>query len=146
LQWVHVQASHGKGIVNRDVTPRNLMHTKSDIYLVDWGSATLQQMAPYEGTVHYASVSVLQQLTQGLDCVKVIPADDLESLVVSFFCVRHPDAHSQLQNVDRLQVPVTVLQWWRQIWMARPQWQLALKAARAADYNTLADGLQILLE
>ncbi len=122
------------------------MHTKSNIYLVDWGSATLQQIAPYEGTVHYASVSILQQLTQGLDCVKVSPADDLESLVVSFFCIRHLDAHRQLQNVDRLQLPVTVLQWWRQIWMTRPQWQLALGAARAANYGTLADRLQTLLE
>ncbi len=146
MQWVHVQAAHGKLIVNRDVTPRNLIHTKSDIYLVDWGSATLQQIAQYEGTIHYASVSVLQQLTQGLDCVKVTPADDLESLVVSFFCIRHPDAHSQLQNVDRLQLPVTVLQWWRQTWMTRPRWQLASGAARAADHDTLADRLQTLLE
>ena len=122
------------------------MHTTSDIYLVDWGSATLQQIAPYEGTIHYASVSALQQLTQGLDFVKVTPADDLESLVVSFFCIRHADAHSQLQNVDRLQLPVTVLQWWRQNWMTCPRWQLTLGAARAANYDSLADRLQTLLE
>ena len=122
------------------------MHTESDIYLVDWGCATLQQTAPYEGTVHYASFSVLQQLAQDPYCVKVNPADDLESLVVSCFCIRHPDAHSQLQNVDRLQLPVAVLQWWRQVWKTRPQWQLASGAARAADYDTLADCLQTLLE
>ncbi len=122
------------------------MHTKSDIYLVDWGSAAQQQIAPYEGTVHYASVSVLHQLTQGLDCVRITPADDLESLVVSFFCIRHPDAHTHLQNVDRLQLPVAVLQWWRQTWMIRPQWQLALEAARAADYDTSADRLRAMLE
>jgi len=120
------------------------MHTKSDIYLVDWGSATLQQIAPYEGTIHYASVRVLQQLTQDFACVKVSPADDLESLVASIFCISHPDAHSQLQKVDRL--PVAVLQWWTQAWMTRSQWQLALGAARAANYDTVADCLQALLE
>ena len=124
--------------------PRNLMHTKSDIYLVDWGSATLQQTAPYEGTIHYASVKVLQQLIQDFACVKVSPADDLESLVASIFCISPPDAHSQLQRVDRL--PVAVLQWWTQTWMTRPQWQLALGAARAANYDTVADCLQALLE
>ncbi len=120
------------------------MHTKSDIYLVDWGSATLQQIAPYEGTIHYASVRVLQQLTQDFDYVKVSPADDLKSLVASIFCISHPDAHSQLQKVDRL--PVAVLQWWTQAWMTRSQWQLALGAARAANYDTVADCLQALLE
>jgi len=139
-----VQAAHCKLVVNRDVRPSNLMHTKSDIYLVDWGSATLQQIAPYEGTIHYASVRVLQQLTQDFDYVKVSPADDLESLVASIFCISHPDAHSQLQKVDRL--PVAVLQWWTQAWMTRSQWQLALGAARAANYDTVADCLQALLE
>jgi len=139
-----VQAAHCKLVVNGDVRPSNLMHTKSDIYLVDWGSATLQQIAPYEGTIHYASVRVLQQLTQDFDCVKVSPADDLESLVASIFCISHPDAHSQLQKVDRL--PVAVLQWWTQAWMTRSQWQLALGAARAANYDTVADCLQALLE
>ena len=59
-----MQAAHSKLVINRDVRPNNLMHTQSQIYLVDWGSATLQQNAPYEGTLHYASVGVLQQLTQ----------------------------------------------------------------------------------
>lgn len=138
-----MQAAHCK-LVNRDVQSSNLLHTKSNIYLVDWGSATLQQIAPYEGTVHYASVRVLQQLIEDSDYVKVSPADDLESLVASIFCISHPDAHSQLQKVDRL--PVEVLQWWTQAWMTRPQWQLALGAARAAKYDIVADCLQKMLE
>ena len=92
-----MQAAHCKLVINRDVRPNNLMHNQSQIYLVDWGSATLQQNAPHEGTLHYASVGVLQQLTQNLDRVEVGPADDFESLVASMFCISHPDAHSQLQ-------------------------------------------------
>ncbi|KAL0023256.1 hypothetical protein WJX77_000462 [Trebouxia sp. C0004] len=44
-----LKAAHCKLVINRDVRPNNLMHTQSQIYLVDWGSATLQQNAPYEG-------------------------------------------------------------------------------------------------
>ena len=57
VQPVHRQAAHCKVVSNRDVRPNNL-HTQSKIYLVDWGSATLQQSAPFEGTIHFASVEV----------------------------------------------------------------------------------------
>ena len=144
VQPLRVQAAHGKLIINRDVRPNNLMHTQSQVFLVDWGSATLQQNAPYEGTVHYASNGVLHQLTQNLDSVAVGPADDLESLVASMFCISHPDAHNQLQKVDKL--PIPVMQWWTQTWSPRPQWQLALRAARAADHDSVADFLLALLE
>ncbi|KAL0039333.1 hypothetical protein WJX79_003775 [Trebouxia sp. C0005] len=40
-----LQAAHYKPVINRDVRPSNLMYIKSTIYLVDWGSATLQQSA-----------------------------------------------------------------------------------------------------
>lgn len=139
-----MQAAHGKSVLNRDVKPGNLMHTQSTIYLVNWGSATLQRNGPYEGTTHYASLGVLHQLTQDRYDVEVEPADDLESLVASLFCISHPDAHNQLQAVKK--VPVTLMQWWDQTWEQRTQWQLALTAARAADYDTLADCLQALLE
>ena len=120
------------------------MHIQSTIYLVDWGSATLLQSAPYEGTIHYASVQVLQQLIQELGRVQVGPSDDVESLVASLFCISHPDAHKELQRVASL--PATVLQWWTQTWASRPQWQMALIAARAANHSTVADCLQALLE
>ena len=141
VQPLRVQAAHCKLIVNRDVRPDNLMHNQSQVFLVDWGSATLQQNALYEGTVHYASTGVLHQLTQNLDSVA---ADDLESLVATMFFIRHPDAHSQLQKVDKL--PILVMQWWTQTWSPRPQWQLALRAARAANHDSLADCLLALLE
>ena len=144
VQPLRVQAAHGKLIINRDVRPNNLMHTQSQVFLVDWGSATLQQNAPYEGTVHYASTRVLHQLTQNLDSVAVGPADDLESLVASMFCISHPDAHSQLQKVDKL--PIPVMQWWTRTWSPRPQWQLALRAARAANHDSVANFLLALLE
>ena len=144
LHRAHMQAAHCKLVINRDVRPDNLMHTQSQIFLVDWGSATLQQNAPYEGTLHYASVGVLQQLTQNLDRVEVGPADDLESLVASMFCISHPDAHSQLQKVKKL--PTPVMQWWTQTWKPRPQWQLALGAARAANHDSVGDCLLALLE
>ena len=63
---VPVQVAHGKAVINRVASASNLMYTQSTIYLVDWGNATLQQSALYEGTIHYASIRVLQQLTQGL--------------------------------------------------------------------------------
>ncbi|KAL0025971.1 hypothetical protein WJX77_009496 [Trebouxia sp. C0004] len=44
-----LKAAHCKHVINRDVRPNNLMHNQAQIYLVDWGSATLQQNAPYEG-------------------------------------------------------------------------------------------------
>ena len=144
VQPVRMQAAHCKLIINRDVRPNNLMHTPSQVFLVDWGSATQQQNAPYEGTVHYASNGVLYQLTQHLDSVAVGPADDLESLVASMFCISHPDAHSQLQKVDKL--PAPVMQWWTQTWSPRPQWRLALRAARAANHANVADCLLALLE
>lgn len=144
MQHVHMQAAHCKHVINRDVWPTNLMYTQSTIYLVDWGSATLLHSALYEGTVHYASVSILQQLAQELDRVEVGPSDDLESLVASVFCVSHPDAHKDLQRVARS--PSTVVRWWTQTGASRPQWQLALTAARAASYDAVADCLQALLE
>ncbi|KAL3153923.1 hypothetical protein ABBQ32_013486 [Trebouxia sp. C0010 RCD-2024] len=64
--------AHCKRVINRDVRPNNLMHTQSQVFLVDWGSATLQQNPPYEDTIHYDC------LTRNLDSVKVGPADDLE--------------------------------------------------------------------
>ncbi|KAL0025972.1 hypothetical protein WJX77_009496 [Trebouxia sp. C0004] len=48
-QQVVAKAAHCKHVINRDVRPNNLMHNQAQIYLVDWGSATLQQNAPYEG-------------------------------------------------------------------------------------------------
>lgn len=139
-----MQEAHSKSVVNRDVRPGNLMYIQSTIYLVDWGSATLQQSAMYEGTLHYASLRVLQQLIQQHDSIVVGPPDDLESLVASVFCISHPDAHTELQKVSRL--PASVMQWWAKTWGMRPHWQLALTAARAVDYTTVADCLQALLE
>lgn len=95
MQCVHMQAAHCKSIINRDIRPSNLMHTQSIMFLVDWGSATLLQRSLYEGTIHYASLGVLQQLTQDLAIIETGPADDLESLVASIFCISHPDAHTK---------------------------------------------------
>jgi len=145
MQCLHMQAAHCKPIVNRDIRPSNLMHSQSTIFLVDWGSATLlQRSLLYEGTIHYASVGVLQQLTQDFTIVETGPADDLESLVASMFCVSHPDAHQELQRGAKL--PALVMQWWIQTWNSRPQWQLALTAAGAANHDAVADCLQALLE
>ena len=114
-----MQAAHCKLVINRDVWPSNLMHTQSTIFLVDWGSATLLQKSLYEGTIHNTSLGVLQQPTQDLATIGTGPADDLESLVASMFCVSHPDAHQQLQR--RAKLPASVMQWWTQTWISRPQ-------------------------
>lgn len=139
-----LKLAHGKRIINRDVRPSNLMHNQSTIFLVDWGSATLLQRSLYEGTIHYASLGVLQQLTQDLAIIFTGPADDLESLVASVFCISHPDTNQELQRGAKL--PASVMQWWIQTWKSRPQWQLALTAARAANHEAVGDCLQALLE
>ena len=141
---MHVQAAHRKQIFNRDVQPSNLMYSQSTVYLVDWGCATLQQCAAFEGTVHYALTRVLSQLIQGLDMVKVGPSDDLDSLVASPFCISHSAALDELHKVAKL--PAAVMEWWTQTWASRPQWRLALTAARAANHGTVAGCLQALLE
>ena len=110
------------------------MYIQSTIYLVDRGTATLQQSALYEGTLYCASVRVLQQLKQQLDRIEFGPSDDLESLVASVFCISHPDAHTELQKAAR--VLARVMHWWT--WGPRPQWQRALTAARAANHGDLS--------
>ena len=120
------------------------MYSQSTIHLVEWGCATLQQSAAFEGTVHYASIRVLSQLTQGHDRVEVGPSDDLESLVASVFCISHSVALNKLHRVAKL--PAAVMQWWTRTWASRPQWQLALSAARAANHDTVAGCLQALHE
>ena len=111
---------------------------------MNWGCATLLQRSLYEGTVHFASAGVLQQLMQDLANVETGPADDLESLVASMFCISHPDAHQELQRVAKL--PASVMHWWTQTWNSRPTWQPALTAARAANHDAVADCLEALLE
>ena len=144
VQPVRLQAAHCKLVINRDVRPNNLMHTQSQVCFVDWGSATLQKNAPYESMIHYASIGVLQQLTRKMDSMEVGPADDFESLVASMFCISHPDAHNQLQKVEKL--PIPVMQWCTQTWTPQSQWQLALRAARAANHDSVGDCLLALLE
>ena len=89
-------------------------------------------------------MGVLQQLTQDLSKVETGPADELESLVASMFCIRHQYAHKELQEVAKL--PESVMQLWTQAWNSRPRWQLAFIAARAANHDKVADCWHALLE
>lgn len=126
---------------------------ESVIYLVDWGSATTPDDEQWEGTLHYTSAGTLQQLVSWYSSpeqfrmfhsVKATPADDLESLVANMFCITHPAAHDELELLAH--EPAAVLDWWCQTWATRMQWQRAVQAARATDYDLLAARLQALME
>ena len=149
------QEAHDLGLVNRDVRLSNLMTdtTASVLWPIDWGSATSQQPAPFEGTVHYASRAILEQLVlqQLLQLgqhasVRATPADDLESLVCTAFCVTHPDMQVELEKLAKHQL-ADILSWWQDTaWALRPAWTEALQAARAQDYTSVGMRLQRLLE
>ena len=151
------QEAHNLGFVNRDVRLSNLMTdtTASVLWPIDWGSATrvgLQQ-APFEGTVHYASKAILEQviLEQLLQpgqhpSVRATPADDLESLVCTAFCVTHPDMQVELEKLPKHQLGDIVSWWQHTAWASRPAWTEALQAARDLDYTGVGVQLQRLLE
>lgn len=129
-----------------------MTHTAtSTLYAIDWGSATRQQHVPYEGTVHYASEAVLLQLQQQQQHghsanIHSTPADDLESLLCTAFCVTHPDMRVELEKLDKHQF-ANILSWWQQTaWAQRPAWTEALQAARGGDYTSFGMRLQRLLE
>ncbi len=153
--FVGSQDAHNLGLVNRDVRLSNLMTNTaaSVLWPIDWGCATRQQHAPFEGTVHYASKAILDQLIleQWLQfkqhaSVLATPADDLESLVCTAFCVTHPDMQVELEKLARHQL-ADILSWWQHTaWASRPAWTEALQAARAQDYTSVGVRLQRLLE
>lgn len=123
----------------------------STLCAIDWGSATIEQHAPYEGTVHYASEAILEQLQQQQelgDPVLILstPANDLESLVCTAFCVTHPDLRVELEKLEKHEL-ASILSWWQETaWARRPAWTEALQAARDEDYTSVGVRLQRLLE
>ena len=75
-----------------------------------------------------------------------MPADDLESLVCTAFCLTHPDMRVGLKKLDKDQF-TDISSWWQQIaWAPRPAWKEALQAARVKDYTRVGMQLQRLLE
>ena len=153
------QEAHNLGLVNRDVCLSNLMIDTAASVLcpIDWGSATRQQHAPFEGTVHYAlhyaSEAILEQLLQQQQqqpgwwpVVRSTPADDLESLVCTVFCLKHPDGQVELEKLAKHHF-ADILSWWQhKAWARRSVWMEALQAARTQDYTSLGMLLQGVLE
>lgn len=69
--------------------------------------------------MHYASRAILEQLVlqQLLQLgqhasVRATPADDLESLVCTAFCVTHPDMQVELEKLAKHQL-ADILSWWQ---------------------------------
>ena len=105
-----------------------------EVYLVDWGSATRRSpiALPFEGTVQYSAAHILNQLLIDSQAVTFTSADDLESLVCSALCVRHPALQAQLEAISKLQVN-QILNWWQNVWQQRSCWLEAVEVARQTD-------------
>lgn len=146
----NVQSVHGLRLINRDVRPENMLldGTTGMLYLGDLGSALkLSETAvPFEGTVHYLAARILDQMAVNSTAVTLASADDLESLVCSAFCLRHPDLQAQLYRISKTQVR-QVQEWWQcTAWQQRACWQKAVEFARHNDYMEVALRLQELMQ
>lgn len=146
----NVQSVHGFGIINRDVRPENMLLDRPTgmLYLVDWGSAIKlsETPLPFEGTSHYSAARILDQLAVDSTAVTWANADDLESLVCSAFCLRHPDLQGQLHRISKAQVR-QIQEWWQcTAWQQRACWQKAVEFARRNDYKEVALRLQELMQ
>jgi hypothetical protein len=141
--------------VHLDVRPSNVLCTGDSVtsraLVIDWGFAVAYRKgaAPYEGTVRYASPSVLatrhRALLDGkLHMHEAKPADDLHSWIRMCYAVLHPhvrvalsvlrgDGQLTASDVLRLQ------EWWRQElvgpWLALAQ----AVDAHDVDYTTYAE-------
>ncbi len=117
-------------------------------FLVDWGSAAKKsdKAGPYEGTVHYSATRILIQLAVDKQAVTFTPADDLESLVCSAFCLSHPALQDQLELISKSHV-IQIQEWWQEVvWQRRSRWREAVEAARQNDYRAVQALLQTLMQ
>ncbi len=77
---------------------------KSQAYIVDWGFAVAgtSYTGEYNGTFHFASDSILNQLlTNGIHNIRSRQEDDLISLVRSFFAMKHTALLPELKGISQ---------------------------------------------
>jgi serine/threonine protein kinase len=134
-------------VVHRDVRACNIVLVPTDppafdstgVVLLDWAcAATLKgsgetECIDYEGTVHFASVAVLQKLKDGDRSLVYKPADDLESLVYTVFGLMHQAPALQLVKTDY----GGILKAWQASAIKYPLLAERLALARACDYTEL---------
>lgn len=153
-----LEMSHARGFINRDLHPSKLViagskSSQPQLVIIDWGFAVKcpdgsdSCTAVYEGTIGYASDSVWQQIIDYWGCgeVRVSAADDLVSLVRCMFALMHPAAHEELRMLPSGYAQAA-REFWHKVLASRPRWQLAVDAAARADYSTVRELLEWLLE
>ena len=97
----------------------------------------------YNGTTHYASRKTLSSLL-AKKVPECSPADDLESLVLCSFALKHPRMAAALS-----QIPISeykaIQDFWRKWLDPRVAWKKVLEFAALLDYNSVSSGLSDLL-
>ncbi len=94
-------------------------------------------MAPYCGTVHYASNYILDVLLQGRRQIQCTPADDLVSLVRSAFNLHFLAFRLILENIARSERK-QIRQLWDEALESRPLWKACLQTAEQTHHDVLA--------
>jgi len=131
---------HAGGYVHRDIRPNNILIQAGtqDVLLIDFGfSVDAAKLVPYCGTVHYASNSILEALSQEHQEIQCTPADDLVSLVHSAFSLHFPAFRSKLEKIAHYERQ-QIRRFWDETLKNIPHWKACLQAAEQAHYDALA--------
>jgi hypothetical protein len=135
---------HGRGLCHRDARASNflvVLNKNGDAeqaLICDWATAVpVDQDEYYEGALHFAADSVLQNIREGILSFSFTAEMDLESLAKTVWDLLRPKDC----GVNKLPRENTseILEWW--LSCARSDFKLAtyLKFARNLDYQGLKD-------
>lgn len=133
---------HGKKIGHRDVRASNLLlevNANGEVVkaiLADWATAVVLGMdLLYEGAVHFASNTVLENLAKGETSFAFTAAMDLESLVKTVWDLQHP-TFCEVSSISKKNLR-EILDWWTAREVMEINLAKYLKLARSEDYEEL---------
>jgi hypothetical protein len=131
-----LREAHSKRLVHRDVRATNVVIAGTPV-LIDWASACpAGEATAYSGTTHFASGAVLEQYAESADGVKVFPADDLESLVLTIAAELDRDLLVELSSIKR-DAPRRIAEFWSTKISKWPALGGLVALAREAKYDEL---------